>query len=341
MWAEGELAEQKDLAEEEQLAEEEELVDAYGTLLTRTAVFRRPSGAGYRWVRSGGPARTCGPRAPSEEVLSRLRALPEPELRFALPKRRGQELHFLAHGPESLANVLMTRPATTAYPLARKLLRELAVSLVRLHSIPARGLMRDRHPGILRLSQWLSRCSGRSWADGPEHDRADRLLPVARQRLGRARLERLEEWCLLFLADSADSVLLHGKPGTGLMVPPARNGPPVLLLGEDMAAGPPCLDIGWVLGELAELRGVIRARHGTAEAARWSTLGRAFAEGCGRPLPAEAGRVATLGMLTHARDFCAYVRWDEDWVSVVLDVVAEETDRNGEGNLMWDGNPSS
>ncbi|MFC7866283.1 hypothetical protein ACFU5B_20965 [Streptomyces murinus] len=323
---------------EGELDEDEELVDAYGTLLTRTAVFRRP-GAGYRWVRAAGPARTDGPRAPSADVLARIRALPGPELRFVLPEQHGRELHFLADGAESLANVLMTRPPKTAYPMACGLLRALAHSLDRLHSLPATGLVRDRHSGILRLSQWLSRGTGRSWADNQDDGEADPLFPAARKRLGTARLERLEEWCLLFLADCADPVLLHGKPGTGLVVPPTGDGTAVLLLGEDMASGPPCLDIGWALGELAELRGVIHARYGADEAARWSTLGRAFVEGFGRSLPAEVGMVATLGILTHARDFCAYVRWDEDWVSVLLDVVAVEVDRSGQGNLLWGGQP--
>ncbi|CAL9278637.1 hypothetical protein [Streptomyces sp. SudanB91_2054] len=316
---------------------EEELVDAYGTRLTRTQVFRRPDGAGYRWVRSGGPDRLTAPSAPSDAVRARIRALPRSPLPFALPQRHGRELHFFADGTESLANILMTRPPEVAYPLAERLLTELARSLARLHSVPAHGLSGDRHPGVLRLSQWLASGTGRSWAGGCGDDEADRLFPVARRLLGKARLERLEEWCLRFLAESPEAVLLHGKPGTGLIVPPTRAGMPVLLLGEDMAAGPPCLDVGWVLGELAELRQVIRVRHGTDEAARWSALGRAFVAGCAWPLPEEAGMAATLGILTHVRDFCAYVRWDEDWVSVVLEAVAEETDRNGQGNLRWSG----
>lgn len=235
-----------------------------------------------------------------------------------------------------MANILMTRSADAAYPVAEKLLTELARSLAQLHSVPAKGLVSARHPGILRLSQWLA--DGDKWAraDAEEHDSGPRLFRLARQRLGRARLARLEEWCLLFLMDATGPVLLHGKPGTGQIIPPVRKGAPVLLLGEDMAAGPPCLDIGWVFGELAELRGVIRTRFGPGEAARWSALGRAFAKGCERPLPEQAGRVATLGILTHVRDFCAYVKWDEDWVSTVLNVVADEVDRNGEGNLLWE-----
>jgi hypothetical protein len=109
----------------------------------------------------------------------------------------------------------------------------------------------------------------------------------------------------------------------------------VLLIGEDMAAGQAALDIGWVLGELAELRGVIRARDSDEAARRWASLGQSFLDGYAGRIPEQAGAAATLAILTHLRDYCEFVGWNEWWIPLVLDIVAEESDRSGSGNLAW------
>ncbi|WP_306965660.1 hypothetical protein [Streptomyces afghaniensis] len=145
----------------------------------------------------------------------------------------------------------------------------------------------------------------------------------------------------MFLApDPETSTLLHGKPGTGVVVPDREGDSGALLIGEDMATGPPALDTGWVLGELAEVRGVVRAAAGSAEADRWSELARSFAMGYGRAAPAEAGAVATLFMLTHLRDSSEFVGdWDEWRVSVVLDLIAEGCETDGASNFAWGAGP--
>lgn len=310
-----------------------DLIDSYGTGFTSTRVYRVPGDAAYRWVRSAGPDRAEPVRAPSAAVVRRIRLLPAAGLDLSLPELVGRRLVYPAPGPEALANLLMTRPQQEAYPPARALLRDLGRTLRVLHSIPAPAGADTGHPGTARLSAWL--------ADGFGGRDCERLFTVARKRLGCERWTLLRKWCDELRTTATDSVLLHGKPGTGLVIPSERDdGSGTLLIGEDMAAGPALLDAGSVLGELTELRGVLHSKAGPEEARNWSTLGQSFIEGYGRDrLPPATGRAATLCVLTHLRDYCAYVGWNEWWVPVVLDVVAEECDREGSGTLTWEHLP--
>lgn len=308
-----------------------ELVAAYGTRFTRTAVHRRPDEeGGWRWIRSGGPSRAAPLRAPSPPVAEAVLRLPEGALRYSLPRQAGDTLVHRAGGPLALAKLLMGRHPREAYPVARFMFRELGVVLRRLHTLPA-GEGALPHPGLERLSRWLA-------GEPPlnaEESTAGQLRRAAVERLGPERLARLQSWCAMALESRAGRVLLHGNPGSGLVVPEPGGRSGVLLIGEDLAAGPAYLDTGWVLGELAELRGIIRDKGGPEAAAQWSTLGRAFVEGYGGELPGEAGIVAVLGVLAHIRDYCAFVGWDEWWISVVLDLVTEEIDNQGSGMLDW------
>ncbi|WP_405938966.1 hypothetical protein OG338_22060 [Streptomyces sp. NBC_00726] len=302
-------------------------VDSYGTGFTSTAVYRLPAGGGFRWVRSAGPQRSEPVRPPPAVVLGRIRALPAEGMDFALPEARGHRLVHAANGPESLANILMTQSREYSYPRACDLLGRLGKNLGELHSISGRDMQGKGHLGISRLSGWLG--------DGSGAGESGRLFTAARKRLGSARWDLLRDWCDACAEPSPDDVLLHGKPGTGLVVPGLNGSRAALLTGEDMAVGRPSLDVGWVLGELAELRGVIRDQAGDAAAAEWSTLGSAFAGGYGRAPTAETGRVATLCVLNHVRDYCAHVEWSEWWVPTVLNFVADECDRGGSGTLAW------
>ncbi|WP_405900026.1 hypothetical protein OG242_23405 [Streptomyces sp. NBC_00727] len=303
------------------------LVDSYGTGFTSTSVYRLPSGGGFRWVRSAGPERSEPMRPPPAAARRRMRELPAEGMDFSLPESRGHRLVYAANGPESLANILMTQSRDHSYPRARDLLMGLGRNLGELHSISARDVQDQGHPGISRLSGWLG--------DGSGAGESGRLFTAARKRLGSERWNLIRGWCEEFGMPAHDAVLLHGRPGTGLVVPGTNGSRAALLTGEDMATGRPSLDIGWVLGELAELRGVVRDQSGEAAAAEWSTLGRAFADGYGRGLSAETGRAATLCVLNHVRDYCAYVEWSEWWVPTVLNVIAEECDRGGAGMIEW------
>ncbi|MEU8652760.1 hypothetical protein [Streptomyces sp. NPDC048737] len=314
------------------MQEQGELVAEYGTSFTRTAVHRCPDDEwGWRWVRSAGPSRAAPMRVPPEPAAEAIARLPEGALRFSLPRQVGDTLVHKAGGPLALAKLLMSRHPGEAYPLARSMLRELGAALRRLHAAPAGEAAAASHPGLRRLSRWLA---GEPPAD-TEQPTAGQLLQAVVERLGPERRTTLQAWCSTVLEDQAGRVLLHGNPGSGLVVPDPDGRAGVLLVGEDLAAGPAYVDTGWVLGELAELRGVIRSKGGAAPAAQWSTLGRSFVEGHGGDLPGEAGIVATLGVLAHIRDYCAFVGWDEWWISVALDIVAEEVDKRGSGMLEW------
>ncbi|MGV9248674.1 hypothetical protein [Streptomyces sp. NPDC003710] len=309
-----------------------ELVAEYGTRFTRTSIYRRHNDEpGWRWVRSGGPSRAAPMRVPSDPAADAIARLPEGALRFSLPRQVGDTLVHQAGGPLALAKLLMSRHPREAYSLAQPMLRELGAALRRLHAVPEGEAPARLHPGLRRLSRWLA---GEPPAD-TEEPTAQKLFQAAAERLGPERRATLQTWCATALQSRAGRVLLHGNPGSGLVVPDPDGRAGTLLTGEDLAAGPAYVDTGWVLGELAELRGIIRSKGGAAPAAQWSTLGRSFIEGYGGELPHEAGIVATLGVLAHIRDYCAFVGWDEWWISVALDMVAEETDKQGAGMLEW------
>ena len=315
-------------------AAEPELVDEYGTGDTRTAVLRLPDGSGHRWIRSAGPERAKPLRAPSPATAHALRNISDPPLYLALPELRKNQLVYSVDGRESLADILMSQDRDIAYPRAAQLLERLGLTLRSLHTIPGTAAPEGKHPGILRLAAWLT-----AGTDGRKD--SARLFSKARNHLGTQRWDRLVEWCEMFVAPgAAPSVLLHGRPGTGVVVPDREGASGALLTGEDMATGPPVLDTGWVLGELAEVHGVVRAAAGSAEADRWSPLARSFTRGYGRALPAGAGAVATLFMLTHLRDFCEFLgEWDEWRVTVALDLIAEGCETDGAGTLAWAADP--
>ncbi|UNO41780.1 hypothetical protein [Streptomyces sp. MST-110588] len=261
---------------------------------------------------------------PSATTLRHLRALPAVGLRLSLPQQEGHRLIYPVGGPDSLATLLMTSPPEDAYAQGRVLLRDLARTLGALHTVPAEGLTRRKYPGLLRLEPWFSRDFRK--------EGTVRLYTVVRRRLGDTRLRHLRERCRWFLTDTPAPVLLHGRPGTGVVVPDLTNGSGSLLAGEDMAAGRPCLDIGWVLGELAELRGMVRRRIGAEAAAQWSLITRAFADACDRPALEDAREVAVLGMLAHMRDACDYVGWGDEWATLTVDILAEEAERAAQGS---------
>lgn len=309
------------------------LVERYGTGFTETAILRAPDGSGHRWLRSAGPQRADAVRPPSPALAARLREPAGTGLALSLPEAEGPRLVFAADGGESLANLLMTRPRGDSYGPAATLLEELGRTLRTVNSLPAGELVRERHRGMSRLSEWMA-------GDGKGTDHSVKLHGMARRVLGDERWSLLEHWCHGFLGTGPeDARVLHGKPGTGLVVPDRADGTGVLLIGEDMAAGPPCLDAGWVLGELAELRGVVLAAAGRRDAEEWSLLGRAFVRGYGEPLPDGTGPAATLGILTHLRDYCEFVGWDDWWVPTVLGIVRDECDRDGSGTLEWNSVP--
>ncbi|MEV6583659.1 hypothetical protein AB0M92_36575 [Streptomyces sp. NPDC051582] len=318
-----------------------ELVDELGTRFTRTSVYRRKAGqsdaddGAYLWVRSAGPARSVQMQVPNRPVECLLRGLPVTALRLSLPRQDGHALVYPAPGPWSLGKLLMQQHPSQSYPRARELLRELGALLRHLHAAPPADvalLAADRRPdrsGVHRLAHWLA--GGDTTASEPLR----RLAALTRDQLGQGRWGKLRDWCDAALDDRAGRVLLHGNPGTGVLVPGLGDLPCVLLIGEDVQVGPAALDTGRVLGELTELRGIITRKGGQEAAAQWSRLGRAFLDGYTDDLSPLAGMVATLTVLAHVRDYCEFAGWDDWWFSVALELVAELLDGNGKDAIDW------
>lgn len=140
----------------------------------------------------------------------------------------------------------------------------------------------------------------------------------------------------------ASRTLLHGAPSLGWLVPTPWCGGAVLLTGEEVTVGEPAGDLGWLLGELAELRGA--AARGLGGAARhrpgdFTEPARALLEGYLGPgphpaLPEGTARHATLRLATHMHDYAAYVGWHDD-LTAYADLLAEFLDAHGEPALHW------
>ncbi|WP_349345454.1 hypothetical protein [Streptomyces rapamycinicus] len=114
-------------------------------------------------------------------------------------------------------------------------------------------------------------------------------------------------------------------------MPGARARPGALLIGEELARGPAEYDVGWLLGELAELRLLALARTGDDQSvSACEEAARHLLRGYGGDHldPVPLGRVAALRVLTHAHDYAAYVAWTAE-LSDYLDVIAALLDAEG------------
>ncbi|WP_438484865.1 hypothetical protein [Streptomyces sp. S186] len=111
----------------------------------------------------------------------------------------------------------------------------------------------DGPPGPARLRSWLTGAALRSAA-------ATRLLAHLRSSWGGRRIDTVVDWSLRLRDTSVDAIapaprLLHGAASLAALVPPVSRGrPTVLLTGEELSAGDPEADLGWLVGELAEMR---------------------------------------------------------------------------------------
>lgn len=131
---------------------------------------------------------------------------------------------------------------------------------------------------------------------------------------------------------------MHGAPGLSTVYVDAAGGG-VLVAGDEMGAGAPAGDLGWLLGELAELA----VRGGPALAPRCAALGRALHRGYGPGVdPVELDRSAVLRVFGHVHDFAAYVGWHPH-LADQLDLVADLVDGHPDGAALtlsgWSGPP--
>jgi hypothetical protein len=129
--------------------------------------------------------------------------------------------------------------------------------------------------------------------------------------------------------------LLHGAPSLGLIVPSVSPGNCALLSGEDLARGPAAFDLGWLLGELAEMRATNVRGIGGLPDDRSGPLARALLDGYGPPGDSvTTGRAATVRVFTHAHDYAAFVGW-HDHVTDYLDIIADLIDEDGSSATKW------
>ena len=71
---------------------------------------------------------------------------------------------------------------------------------------------------------------------------------------GTKRCATVADWHAELLTSAESSALVHGAPGLASIVPARQADHGAVLIGEDLACGSPLFDLGWILGEIVELR---------------------------------------------------------------------------------------
>ncbi|MEU8383105.1 phosphotransferase [Streptosporangium sp. NPDC048865] len=304
-----------------------EIVASFGTGFLHTTIVRRGEGE-YLWTRRPGPDRRDAMPTPADAVLAAVRALPPGPVAFTLPVTGdGAGLTYRTGQAGSLAGLLLRgAPGTPGAPDTAGVadtLEQTGAALARLHAVPVPRAGLDGPGGPRRLLSWLT------GGDGP--GAAARLHRHAARILGPGRRAAVEEWCAPG-EPHGPRALLHGAPSLGTLLPltPGRDG--ALLTGEDLSAGAPESDVGWLVGELVEFR-ELAGRFGRATLDHDALIGHVL-DGYGSPLDlAAVGRAATVRFLSHVHDFAAYVRW-HDILLDYLEIVAGVIDAAGAGRLI-------
>ncbi|MEZ3181227.1 hypothetical protein KYY02_21825 [Streptomyces pimonensis] len=333
-------------------------VREYGTRYLRITV-RHHGGTAFSWLRAPGPAHSRPQRLPAAAVEAALRRAGNaggdpvdgrPGARLALGEWAGgpapdgaerQGVLYRVQGAVSVARLLPSGDST-AGRLAVRALADVGRTLRRLHREPWDFPERTPHPGLGRLRAWAA---GEEAAPG-----AVRLRALARARLGPSLWARLADWSESANepAGGSGAVLLHGAPSTGWLVPSAAGGRAALLTGEEVTGGDPALDVGWILGELHELRAAAARGLGAAgqgppvdyPAAAHALLS-GYTGGTGTAaLPPGTERAATLRLAVHMRDFASFVGWHED-LRRYCDLLAETLAEDGAPALRWGTAPGS
>ncbi|WP_299954159.1 phosphotransferase family protein [uncultured Modestobacter sp.] len=268
-------------------------------------------GEGFRWGRTAGPARPGSLSCADPALLALLPDTTATGAVLTLPEVRPPGLVFHTRGSTSLLAAASTgdgpRVVTEALAATGRALRALH-GVVVPHGTPGAP-----PAGPVRLSRWL--------AGAAQTPAAGRLHVELSARLGPSRVRWLREWTDAVLLGG--TTLVHGGPSLGQIVPPDDGvGPVAVLTGEDVTAGHPGADLGWLLGELVELgRGGRRSWVGPAAGALVSGYG---AGGAGE-LPAGTARACAVRMATHLHDYAAYVGWHDD-LPARLHTIAELVD---------------
>ncbi|GFH39533.1 hypothetical protein [Streptomyces pacificus] len=341
-------------------------VREYGTRYLRITV-RYHGGTGFTWLRAPGPAHArpqCLPPALVGAALRRVdtavRTADAAGTRIgnAAEDRSGARLAlgewvtdpapdgetrpgvrtgvlYRAPGAFSVARLLPSGD-DTAFRLSVSALADVGRTLRRLHHEPWELPERPPHHGVRRLLAWIS---GEENTPG-----ATRLRTLARTRLGRSLWTRLTDWSEAAAEPPGrgGAVLLHGAPSTGWLVPSPAGGHTVLLAGEEVTGGDPALDLGWLLGELHELRAAAARGLGSAgqgppvdyPAAAHALLSGYTGSHGTAAVPRGTARAATLRLALHMRDFASFVGWHED-LRHYCDLLADMLTEDGAPALRW------
>ncbi|MGW5116439.1 hypothetical protein ACWEQ8_13555 [Streptomyces noursei] len=287
-----------------------ELVAEHATGWQRTTVHRVPDGSFLWWHRPG--VRRRGPLAmPAANLPAVQPAVGAAHL--ALPTAVGDGLLYRAHGPRSAAGWLGDpRPVVGA--LVADALASAGRALRAMHQLsPPTPAVPDGPPGPARLRSWLTEAALRSAA-------ATRLLAHLRSSWGGRRIDTVVDWSRRLRDTSADATapaprLLHGGASLAALVPPVTRGRPgALLTGEELSAGDPEADLGWLVGELAEMRWNGR-RTGLDRLVPhdYTALQRVLLDAYGPEHDGPAvARAAVLRVVTHLHDFAAYMDWTDE-----------------------------
>lgn len=177
-----------------------------------------------------------------------------------------------------------------------ELLHGMGQALRELHECSPAPVHGPLPPAVERLNRWLE---GRSVS--AQAASAVRLL---RRTLGEDHWATLLSWARE-LTDRRDTVIVHGFPSLGFLVPDTELTRADLLTGQDTAVCAREHDLGVVLGDLMELRW----GHGKDPAA-WQELIDALGEGYGVELDETCHRAATLRVALHLHDYAASFPWN-------------------------------
>ncbi|WP_320776121.1 hypothetical protein [Streptomyces sp. CRN 30] len=259
-------------------------VRAFGTDAVRTEVFATDGGR-VRWRRTF---------AAGSAVLRAVGAvpasvhLPHAAVQFVLPRWEGRTAEYPVRG----TRLLLDSPEGRA-----TVFRDLGRGLRSLHALPCDPALPRGPLGPARLAEWLR--SGH----GPGLSGLYR--GQLRSALGKRRLSRLSQWCAALSEVNEDSVVLHGSVGMGTTVLAADHRPQ-LLTGEGLCLGDRWFDLGWLLGELMEVRLVLAGQGRPEVAADLGVSAWELVAGYGIPPDHRVGRVSALRMLSHGLDISSF-----------------------------------
>ncbi|GAA1033635.1 MULTISPECIES: phosphotransferase [Amycolatopsis] len=290
------------------------LVEDYGSGLRRTEIHLLPDGT-FQWTQRSGPACPAPLTAPDPALARAIAACSVPGARWVPATASALSpgaLTYLTSSPLSAVSWLELDQTRTNQVLTTAL-ENVGRALRALHQLGVPDSVATS-PGPRRIVCWLGE------TDSSQGNLA-KLAELAWPRWGRARLSRLRDWCV---APRRDTVLVHGFASLGTLLPPLATPESEFLIGADLAAGRPESDLGWLLGELYELRWV-GIHRGVDFRALGQALRRGYGPGCHE---AALGRNAVLRLVTHLHDFAAYAGWTEEFTSYI-DFTAELIDDEG------------